>query len=380
MLLKSKETLNAGYVVIKQDARYRLRPSVSIIPTKDKMIWEFFQSNTRRIRHIKIHDISIIEAIRSLNGNTVSELIEEYGASSKVDKFISYLYDECLIEDSDLAIEIKANPYNRLINFIADYFPTDEALKAFQKIRDSHVLIIGVGAVGSWIGHLLAQSGVGSFTLCDPDVVKPGNLNRSLFFYNDIGKTKVSCVKRSIQNLDPSIKVDCKDKFILDHSDVEEILEQYGCKFDLVINASDYPNVDTTSEIISKACMKHNIPHIIAGGYNLHLSLIGPTIIPYMSPCFQCIKIGLEEERPVDFTAVRKLHRAKRNIGNLSPLAGISASFSVFEAIRVLVRSERLHPIMTGRRGEFNFLTSKLNFSDYSRKSDCEWCGQRQHV
>ena len=108
----------------------------------------------------------------------------------------------------------------------------------------------------------------------------------------------------------------------------------------------------------------------------MHLSLIGPTIIPNETPCFRCIGRGLEEEQPNDFSRVRKLFRPKRNIGNLSPLAGISASFTCFEAIRVLVKSDKLQPLMKGRRGEFNFLTSKLNFSEYSRLSDCEWCGQ----
>ncbi len=367
-----------GYVVDKNEIRYRLRPSVSVIPTRNGMTWEFFQSNTRRIRHIKVHDICLIDAIKKLEGNTVSELIKKYGEDSKIDKFINYLYESCLIEDSCLSAEINASPFNRVINFIADYFPTHEALEAFQKLRNSHVLIVGVGAVGSWIAHLLAQSGIGSFTLCDPDVVKPGNLNRSLFFYSDIGKTKVSCVNRVIQRIDPKINVNCHETMIQKYIDIELILRNSDKKFNLVINASDFPNADTTSEIISKACMKHKIPHIIAGGYNLHLSLIGPTIIPYKSPCFLCIKCGLEKERPEDFSKVRKLYREKRNIGNLSPLAGISASFAVFEAMRVLVSSEKLRPVMIGRRGEFNFLTSKLNFSNYSRIPGCQWCGNGQ--
>ena len=367
---------NVRCVVSKEDRRYRLRPSVSIIPTKDVVVWEFFQSNTRRIRHIKVADKALIDAVVALNGNTISKLVEQLGEKSNIDKFVNHLYQSSLIEDYDLSVQINSNSFNRVINFIADYFPTHEALDRFKQIRNSHVLIIGVGAVGSWIAHLLAQTGVASFTLCDPDVVKLGNLNRSLFFYEDIGKQKTSCIERLLHKIDPNIKVKCIDSLIQSSFDVLNIIGDSEIGFDLVINASDFPNVDTTSEYISKACMERKIPHIIAGGYNLHLSLIGPTIIPYKTPCFQCIKYGLESEKPDDFSRVRKMHREKRNIGNLSPLAGISASFAVFEAIRVLISSEKLLPIMAGRRGEFNFLTSKLNFSEYPRVPKCSWCGK----
>ena len=363
------------FVVINHDTRYRLRPSVSIVPTKDEMVWEFFQSNTRRIKHIKVKDNSLINAVRNLNGKTFAELSNEIGVSENLDNFLTYLYNSCLVEDSDLATNINNRPFNRVINFLADYFPTHEAVNAFQNIRQSHVLIIGVGAVGSWICHLLAQSGVGAFTLCDPDIIKPNNLNRSLFFFSEIGEKKVKCVAKAIQDIDPSIIVRCFDQMVENDESIEEIFSKSIRKFDFVINASDYPNVDTTSEIISKTCMAHEVPHLIAGGYNLHLSLIGPTIIPYKTPCFQCIKEGLAKEQPSDFANIRKLHREKRNIGNISPLAGISASFATFEALRVLVKSEKLLPIMTGRRGEYNFLTSKLNFSEYPRVPDCTWCG-----
>jgi len=361
--------------VIDQHARYRLRPSVSIVPTKDEMIWEFFQSNTRRIRHIKVQDISLINAVINLNGEFVTDIANKFGDSGNTHNFMKYLYESCFIEDSDLAVEINKHPYNRVINFLADYFPTHEAIKAFQYIRGSHVLIVGVGAVGSWISHLMAQSGVGEFTLCDPDTVKPGNLNRSLFFFEDIGKRKTTCTARNLRNINPDISVTCLDQMIETNNNIEEVFSQSSRKYDLVINASDFPNVDTTSEIISRACMTHDVPHIIAGGYNLHLSLIGPTIIPYKTPCYMCIKEGLKKEQPDDFSNIRKLDRRKRNIGNLSPLAGISASFTIFEAIRVLVKSERLMPYMTGKRGEFNFLTSKLNYSEYARIGDCVWCG-----
>ncbi len=360
-----------------QSRRYRLRPSVSIIPTKDHSVWEFFQSNTRRIKHFKLSDSILIEIVKELDGVTLAELVEKYNTDAPIDKFITHLYENCYIEDFDIAQKLNDHPFNRVINFIADYLPTHEAIRRFDEIQNSQVVIIGCGAIGSWVAQLLCQNGITNFTLCDSDVVKHGNLNRSLFFYGDIGKKKVISLKESIERINKNAKVFCVDSLITCEKDVYNALELSGGMADLVINCSDFPNVDTTSGFIGKACIKRQIPHIIAGGYNLHLSLIGPTIIPGKSPCFHCIQSGLEKEVPIDFTNTRKLYREKRNIGNLAPLAGISASFVAFESLRVLIASNKMLPYMMGKRGEFNFLTSKLNFSEYSKLPDCEWCGSK---
>lgn len=351
-----------------QKRMYRLRPSVSIIPTDNPMIFEFFQSNTRRSKYFKFKDKVMVEYLKELNGENGNEFDE---GDSFVNNFINQMYANCYVEDFDLAQKINKHPFNRVINFIADYLPTHEAIHKFNQVQGSRVLVIGCGAVGSWVSHLLAQQGVRRFTLCDPDIVKHGNLNRSLFFHNDIGKNKTDSIKQSLKRLDSGVEIDCADCLISCEEDVRKLLKP---NTSLVINCSDYPNVDVTSGFISKACMSDKVPHIIAGGYNLHLSLIGPTILPGVSACFKCIQDGLNEKFPHDFSKIKKMLREKRNIGNLSSLAGITSSFVAFEALRVLIDSDKMPPFMTNKRGEFNFLTSKLHFSEYSKRVDCEWC------
>jgi hypothetical protein len=120
--------------------------------------------------------------------------------------------------------------------------------------------------------------------------------------------------------------------------------------------------------------MDYKIPHIIAGGYNLHLSLIGQTIIPFESACFECADIVLNGKNQQELMGVRKLVRSERNLGNLAPLAGITASFAVNEILRLIFRNENLQPKMLNRRGEFNFLTNKISFFDLPKQQNCSWC------
>jgi molybdopterin-synthase adenylyltransferase len=361
-------------VNINQERRYRLRPSVSIIPTEDKLVWEFFQANSRRITRFKVADSILMNMVQQLDHATLDELKEKFISDFEIDKFINHLYENGFIEDYDIAQKINNHPFNRVINFIADYLPTHESIEKFDKIQNSHVVIIGCGAIGSWVSQLLCQNGITSFTLCDPDVVKHSNLNRSLFFYNDIGRKKTTSLKEILERANKNVNILCSDVLISCERDVRDLLKSSDKIADLVINCSDFPNVDKTSEFISNVCMETKIPHIISGGYNLHLSLIGPTIIPGRSACFHCIQSGLEKEIPAKFINKKKLYREQRNIGNLAPLAGVSASFVVFESLRVLIDSHKMPPYMMGKRGEFNFLTSKLNFSEYPKLTDCRWC------
>ena len=356
----------------------RLRPSVSVIPTSDAKIWEFFQSNTRRMKHIRLADAQLAQIIFSLNNDSISDLIIKFPHLEKtINTLIPVLVEWCMIEYVSVANHIEASRYYRFLNFLADYIPSNKVLGIFNNIEQSTVLIVGVGGVGSWIATSLAQSGVKNFIICDPDVVKPHNLNRSLFKSDDVGKLKTQVIHRNIELLGDNYNIIEVNHLIESSKHITEILNR-NPNIDLVINSSDYPDVDTTSKIIFKPCMERNIPHIIAGGYNLHLSLIGATIIPNETACFKCIEKGLEEQQEEDFSSIRKLQRKKRNIGNLSPLAGISASFTINEALRVLSKSEKLKPIMVNRRGEFNFLTSEVAFSDFEKRSDCAWCGIEQ--
>src|SRR6266568_4655700 len=51
-----------------------------------------------------------------------------------------------------------------------------------QKIRDSHVALVGCGATGAAAASLLARAGVGKLTLIDRDYVEPSNLQRQVLF------------------------------------------------------------------------------------------------------------------------------------------------------------------------------------------------------
>lgn len=100
------------------------------------------------------------------------------------------------------------------------------------------------------------------------------------FFEKDVGSKKHEALIKNLQHLAPDIQIDAIDDYIDDKFFERNSLPE---NIDLVINCADTPSVDYTSNIISNYCMKNKIPHIVGGGYNLHQTLIGQTIIPYVT-------------------------------------------------------------------------------------------------
>ncbi|MFC1846875.1 ThiF family adenylyltransferase [Chloroflexota bacterium] len=77
-----------------------------------------------------------------------------------------------------------------------------------DRIKQASVLIVGVGAVGGIIAEILARSGIGSFTLIDPDKYEWSNSNRHIGWYTDtLGKYKSDVIKNDILRINPEANI-----------------------------------------------------------------------------------------------------------------------------------------------------------------------------
>lgn len=83
-----------------------------------------------------------------------------------------------------------------------------------KKIRAAHVLVIGVGGVGSWAAEALARSGVQSISLIDMDHVAESNINRQVHALSStLGMAKVQAMQERIQSINPDCRLQCIDDF-----------------------------------------------------------------------------------------------------------------------------------------------------------------------
>lgn len=84
-----------------------------------------------------------------------------------------------------------------------------------EAIRRSHVVVVGVGGVGSWAAEALARSGVGTLTLIDMDHISESNINRQVHALTPtLGKAKVLAMRDRIHDINPTCEVQCIDDFV----------------------------------------------------------------------------------------------------------------------------------------------------------------------
>ncbi|QNK67701.1 tRNA threonylcarbamoyladenosine dehydratase [Variovorax sp. PAMC26660] len=82
-------------------------------------------------------------------------------------------------------------------------------------IRNAHVLVVGIGGVGSWAVEALARSGVGRLTLIDLDHVSESNINRQIHALDStVGQAKVEAMRERIAQINPECKVLAIDEFV----------------------------------------------------------------------------------------------------------------------------------------------------------------------
>lgn len=86
---------------------------------------------------------------------------------------------------------------------------------AIEKLKRSHVLVFGVGGVGSYTVEALARAGVGTITIVDGDTVAPSNINRQLIAtHSTVGEVKVEVAKRRILDINPDATVYAIHRFV----------------------------------------------------------------------------------------------------------------------------------------------------------------------
>ncbi len=132
--------------------------------------------------------------------------------------------------------------------------------EAQQKLFSKHVVVFGLGGVGSYAAEALARSGVGALTFIDFDTVSASNINRQLLaLIPDIGKSKVDLMKERINQINPHIKVNCIHDFY--RPEINDLI--FTDKVDFVIDAID--SLKAKVELL-ETCVNKNIPVISSMG------------------------------------------------------------------------------------------------------------------
>lgn len=103
-------------------------------------------------------------------------------------------------------------------------------------LQNSHVLIVGLGGVGSYAAEAIVRAGIGTVTIVDGDVVDPTNRNRQLQALSSThGQSKALLMQQRLTDINPTVNITMLDTF-QNPDQVKELLQN---KYDYVIDAID---------------------------------------------------------------------------------------------------------------------------------------------
>ena len=356
----------------------KIKDSISVLYRQKGDIYEvnFLLNASSIVLPFELNE-SAFKCLQYLDGKHSLEQISEAVGFSKqeVGRLVSALRKaKVLCKNSTVSSIPEKTRFTTQLNFFAEFETKQLSRDQMQQhLKASHVAIIGLGGIGTWVAQGLMLAGVGKFTLVDPDTIELANLNRQcLFTFLDVGKPKAETIAGKFTQIDSDIQTRTLQKKILNKEDCVDA----ACETNLIINCADEPQTDAINRIVTEAGHQLNIPHILCGGYDGHLSFLGPTIIPGKSACWYCYEHALDQQ--LDRAGYQHLQVTPSHIqgGNIGAISAITANYHVLEAIKVLTGFAP--PTMLNRAAELDFLTLGINFRNFKKQRNCFLCGQKR--
>jgi tRNA threonylcarbamoyladenosine dehydratase len=107
--------------------------------------------------------------------------------------------------------------------------------EGLEKLKQSHVMVVGLGGVGSFAAEFLARAGVGKMTIVDGDVVDITNINRQLpALHSTVGQPKVTIVGDRLMDINPELELIRVQEFLSPDRAYELVTPEYDYVLDCI--------------------------------------------------------------------------------------------------------------------------------------------------
>ena len=222
------------------------------------------------------------------------------------------------------------------------------------RLKDSRVLIVGAGGLGSPLALYLAAAGIGTLGLVDFDEVDATNLQRQILHgTQDVGRPKLDSAKERLADVNPNVSVITHD-LRLDSNNALEILDPY----DVVADGTDnFP----TRYLVNDACVLLGKPNVYGSVFRWEGQ--ASVFATDGGPCYRCL---FREPPPPGL--VPNCAEA----GVLGVLPGIIGSIQALEVIKLLLGQGNT---LSGRLLIFDALEMSWREMAVSRNTNCPVCG-----
>jgi len=227
------------------------------------------------------------------------------------------------------------------------------ALQTDALLAGARVLIAGVGGLGAPAAAALADAGVGTLALVDPDVVELSNLHRQPLYTEDaIGRPKVEVAAAHLRALRPGLIVETECRRV-GPDDVH-----LCSRFDLLLDGTD---TIATKFVLSDLAVASGRPLVHAGVIGFRGQIL--TVLPGTSACYRC----LFEAPPPPGEAV-----SCTEAGVLGPLPALVGALQAAEAVRLVCGQP---PLFADRLFTIDAWSGTWRSVPLARRLTCAACG-----
>jgi len=228
-----------------------------------------------------------------------------------------------------------------------------------QKLLKSKVLLIGAGGLGSPAAYYLASAGVGTLGIVDSDVVDLTNLQRQILHTTErIGESKVSSAKKTLEALNPDVKIVGYEER-LTAANIDRVIDGY----DVVIDGADnFP----TRYLLNDASVKHRITVVHGSIFRFEGQVT--VFKPFEGPCYRCL---FPEPPPPE------LAPSCAEAGVLGVLPGVIGTLQATEAIKLLLG---IGESLVGRYLLYDALEESFREVRLRRDPECPVCGEHPTI
>ena len=232
-------------------------------------------------------------------------------------------------------------------------------LEGQRKLKNSSVLIVGTGGLGSPVALYLAAAGIGRIGLVDYDVVDSSNLQRQVIHgTSTIGKLKVDSAKSKLLDLNPDIQVDTYNEPY-----TSENALRIAKDYDIILDGTDnFPTRYLTNDVA-----------VFLGKPNVYASIYrfdGQVSVFYAKegPCYRCL---FPEPPPPGLVP------SCAEGGVLGVLPGTIGTIQATEALKVLLG---IGEPLIGRLLLYNALDMTFDFVKLKKNPNCRVCGPNADI
>ena len=222
-----------------------------------------------------------------------------------------------------------------------------------DKISNSHVLIVGLGGLGSPAALYLAAAGVGKLSFADFDTVEVSNLQRQIA-HNEarVGELKTHSAREACHAINPQVTIETID-YGLESDDLEKLVPD--CT--VVLDCSDnFP----TRFAVNAICVKHKVPLVTGAAirFDGQISVIDSREVD--APCYRCLY--KEGDETADTCA---------QAGILGPVVGMVGCVQAIETLKLITG---IGSSLAGRLVLFDGLSMEWHEIALKKNPSCPVC------